>query len=378
MDKPIRNLPSGTYVELVRSLFQTLLPTTIMTISFVAVGVLIARATGDRLIAVLTGAGTIAAITRLAVVLAHRKRVADDALDVETAKICERRFALAYFSFAFILGVFGARAFFVTPPEALMLVVGLLFGYGAGCAAGLSLRPWISVPCMLMAIAPAIVSAWLASDLIYRATGTLFAVFLGGGIESMLSRYRAEAQKITMRRQFSALARRDHLTGLLNRLSLPEQFEALAASVGDRRALAVHCLDLDQFKPVNDCYGHTAGDTVLKAVSARLAGMLRGGDLGARLGGDEFVIVQTTVDQPGEAEMLARRLARAITRPYMVEGREITISASIGYALSSECGTDLEHLLKCADEALRQAKRHGGDVAKYDADFPEMPSRHIG
>lgn len=375
MERAIRNLPSGTYVELVRSLFQTLLPATIMTISFLAVGTLLSRQTGDQGLAILTGAGMIAAIARLTVILAHRKRVAQDTLDVATARIFERRFALAYFSFASLLGMFGARAFLVTPPASLMLLVGLLFGYGAGVAAGLSLRPWISVPSILMAIVPAIISAWLVSDVIYRATGTLFAAFLGGGIESMLSRYRAEARKITMRRQFFALARRDHLTGLLNRLSLQEQFEALAGPGGGQRALAVHCLDLDQFKPVNDHHGHPVGDIVLKAVSARLAGMVRGADFVARLCGDKFVIVQTGVSHPDEADMLARRLARALARPYVVEGRQITIGTSVGYVLSHEHGNDLEHLLRCADEALCHAKREGGGIARYESALPIVPVR---
>lgn len=371
------NLPGGTYVELVRSLFQTLLPTTIMAISFLAVGARLSWETGDRSLAFLTGVGAIAAIARFTVILVHRQRAAEEALDVATAKIFERRFAVVYFSFAILLGLFGARAFLVTRPETLMLVVGLLFGYGAGVAAGLSLRPWISVPSILIAIVPTIVVAWLSSDAIYRATGALFAVFLGGGVESMLRRFRSETKKITMRRQFSALARRDHLTGLLNRLSLREEFEAFGSD-GDQGSLAVHCLDLDRFKPVNDRYGHPVGDMLLQAVSARLAGMLRRSDFAARLGGDEFVVVQTGVGQAGEADMLARRIARAIAHPFIVEGQQITIGTSVGYALSSEYGNDLERLLKCADEALCQVKREGGGVAKYIKALPDIQFRRTG
>jgi len=372
VNQPVISLPDGTYVELVRSLFQTLLPATIMTFSFLAVGTLLCSETGDPMLAVLTGAGTIAAMARLTVILTHRKRAAEEALDVATARIFERRFALVYFSFAALLGMFGARAFVVIPPDMLMVVVGLLSGYGAGVAAGLSLRPWISVPSILIAIVPAVVVAWLSPNLIYQATGALFAVFVGGGIESMLSRYRSEARKITMRRQFATLARHDHLTGLLNRLSLREQFEGLAVPGSDMGTLAVHCLDLDRFKPVNDRYGHPAGDMLLKAVSARLAGMLRRSDFAARLGGDEFVIVQTGVSQPGEADLLARRLARALARPYVVGGQQITIGASVGYALSSEYGNDLERLLRGADEALCQVKREGGGTAKYEGPLPNV------
>lgn len=371
----IANLPEGTYVELVRSLFQTLLPTAIMALSFLGIGILIVRETGDPFLAFLTAAGTLAALGRLTVLLMHRRRAEEEALDIATARIFERRFAIQYFSFALVLGTFGAWAFLVAPPETRALIVGLLFGYGAGVAAGLSLRPWISVTSILMAIVPTIVAAWLSSELISRAAGTLLAVFLAGGIHSMLSRYRSETRKITMRRQFSTLARQDNLTGLPNRLSLRERFETFATVNSGNGTIAVHCLDLDRFKPVNDRFGHPAGDALLKAVSERLNGLLRRSDFAARLGGDEFVIIQQGITHADEAEILARRIVRTVAQPYVVDGHDITIGTSVGYALSSEYGNDLERLMKCADEALCQIKREGGGVAKYDKALPEVEFR---
>ncbi len=371
MKRPVTNLPEGTYVELVRSLFETLLPTTIMAFSFLAVGVLISIETRNTSLIVLTVMGVGALIARITVILVHRKQAADDALNIASAMLFERRFACAYLSFAFVLGIFGAGAFLVARPEMHMLIIGLLFGYGAGVAAGLSLRPWISVPSILMAIAPTIAMTWFASDLAHWAAGGLLAVFLSGGIQSMLSRYRSETKKITMRRQFSTLARRDDLTGLANRLSLREQYEALTRSGNNQGKFAVHCLDLDRFKPVNDRYGHPMGDALLKAVSGRLAGLMRQNDLVARLGGDEFAIVQTGVSHADEADMLARRIAKALAQPYMLEGHQVIIGTSVGYVLSSECGDDLERLLSCADEALCQVKRDGGGVAEYRPTLPE-------
>lgn len=370
--RPINSLPDGTYVELVRSLFQTLLPTTIMAVSFLAVGARVSWETGDRWLTIFTVAGGAAASARIIVILLHRRRAAQEMLDVATARILEARFARAYFCFAIVLGFFGARAFLATAPETHMLIVGLLFGYGAGVAAGLSLRPLISVPSVLMAIVPTIIVAWIAPDIIYRATGTLLAVFLAGGIESMVSRYRAEVKKITMRRHFSTLARYDDLTGLFNRLGLREQFEAFAGSGGDLGAIAVHYLDLDKFKPVNDRHGHPVGDLLLKAVAERLAGVLRRSDFAARLGGDEFVIIQTGVHHADEAEMLARRVARVLAQPFMMEAHQIMIGTSVGYVLSAEYGNDLDRLLKCADDALVQIKREGGGIARYVTPLPDV------
>jgi diguanylate cyclase (GGDEF)-like protein len=369
------HLPEGTYIELVASLFSTLLPTLIMTVSFAGIGLLLAYDAQDRGLLVITIVGSIAALCRLAVLLLHRGRVADERLTLADARRFERRYAIPYISFALALGAFGARGFLVAGPSAHMLIVGLLFGYGAGVAAGLSLRPRISVPSILLAIVPTVVIALCYPDPIYRAAGILLALFLGGGVQSMISRYRSTARQVTMRRLFGTLARSDHLTNLPNRLSLRERFEEVVRSDGGQEMIAVHCLDLDRFKPVNDRYGHPAGDALLKAVSDRLQGLLRRRDFAARLGGDEFVVVQTSLAHADEAEMLARRIARAIIQPYMIEGHEIVIGTSIGYALSTTGGSDLDRLMTQADQALCAVKRLGGGIAPYRDTLPEEEMR---
>ena len=365
MNRLSGSLPDGTYIELVRSLFATLLPTSIMAISFLAVGIFISSETPDRLLICLIALGTVAAGGRLTILLMYRRRANDEALDLPNAQVLERRFAIAYLSFAVVLGAFGARAFLIVTAETHALIVGLLFGYGAGVAAGLSLRPWISVTSIIIAIVPTIITAWTTDESAYWGTGILLAVFLGGGVESMLSRYRLETKKITMRRLFSTLARRDELTGLANRLALRERFEESAANAAGGEIIAMHCLDLDRFKPVNDRYGHPVGDALLKIVSERLAASLRGDDFAARLGGDEFVIIQKGIRHSGEADMLARRIVRAVAQPYSINGHDIMIGTSVGYALSSECGNNLDRLMRCADAALCGVKRVGGGIASY-------------
>lgn len=367
--------PEGTYIELVASLFSTLLPTMIMTVSFAGVGFLVARDAQDRGLLAITIIGSIAALCRLAVLLLHRGRAADDRLTLADARRFERRYAVAYIAFALVLGSFGARGFLVAGPSAHMLIVGLLFGYGAGVAAGLSLRPWISVPSVLLAIVPTAIVALCYADPIYRAAGILLALFLGGGVQSMIARYRSTARQVTMRRLFGTLARSDHLTSLPNRLSLRERFDEVARPGTAPGMIAVHCLDLDRFKPVNDRYGHPTGDALLKAVSERLRSLLRRNDFAARTGGDEFVVVQTSLAHAGEAEMLARRIARAIVQPYAIDGHEIVIGTSIGYALSTTGGNDLDRLMTQADQALCAIKRSGGGIAPYRDTLPEEEMR---
>ncbi|MBB5685567.1 GGDEF domain-containing protein [Sphingobium boeckii] len=360
-----RSLPHDTYVELVRSLFATLLPTVIMTTAFLTVGAVINFQTPDLLLAILMLLGGLALIARLSVLILHKKEAATARLSWERARTLERRFACAYFSFAATFSAFSARAFVVAGAEAHMLIIGLLFGYGAGVAAGLSLRPWISVTSILIATLPTIIIALLSASISYVAVGLLLAIFTIGGVESMLARYRVVAHKEMESQVFQALARRDDLTGLPNRLSLRERFEAFMAGSDAQNGIAVHCLDLDRFKPVNDLYGHPVGDALLRAVSERLTALLRRSDFAARLGGDEFVIIQTGAVYAEQADMLARRILRAIGEPFIIEGHRITIGTSVGYALSSVCGNELETLMACADEALVDIKRKGGGIVRY-------------
>ena len=294
----------------------------------------------------------------------------------ECALKLEQRFALTYFSFAVIFGAFSATAMLVGPAAVQVIVVALLVGYGAGVAAGLSLRPWISVPSIIVATIPTIIVASLTPGTESLVLGFLLVSFLAGGVNSMLSRYHVTAAEITMRRSFSTLARRDHLTGLANRLSLRERFKEFADAAGSFDIIAVHCLDLDRFKSVNDQFGHPVGDALLKAVAERLLGVLRDCDFAARTGGDEFVVVQTQAKHPVEVAALARRIAATITEPFSIEGCWIQVGISIGYILSSEYGTDIDRLVLLADRALYTVKRIGGGIAKYMASMDTAQQLH--
>ncbi len=362
------NIPDSTYIELVRSLFITLLPTTIMAISFLTIGSLIAVQMENALIASLVLLGTLAALSRIAVLLQYRGRAIQERLTVAMARSLERRYAGAYLSFAVLFGTFCASVMLIGPASFDACIIGLLFGYGAGVAAGLSLRPWISIPSLLVATVPTIIVVWREGDAIHGALGSLIAVFVGGGIQTMLDRYRRTAGDITMRRSFSMLARRDHLTGLPNRLSLRERYQDFARAAGGINIIAVHCLDLDRFKPVNDRLGHPVGDALLKAVADRLLGNIRECDFAARIGGDEFVIVQTEAKHPDEVRALATRIVEAIAQPFIVEGHTIKIATSVGYILSSTHGSDLSRLVAGADQALCAVKRSGGGIAQWEAD----------
>jgi len=168
------------------------------------------------------------------------------------------------------------------------------------------------------------------------------------------------------------LAYHDMLTGLPNRLLLGDRLhQALLAARREGHKLGLVFFDLDRFKPVNDTYGHAVGDVLLQQVATRLRGTLRASDTLARLGGDEFIVLLPRVTDSIDARKVAEDILRELSRSFMTEGFSLSISASLGVAVSPDCGEDADLLMRCADEAMYQAKLQGrGRVAVYDPAQP--------
>lgn len=159
------------------------------------------------------------------------------------------------------------------------------------------------------------------------------------------------------------LAHHDALTDLPNRALFRDRLDQAVARVRRGEAIAVHYLDLDRFKPVNDEHGHAMGDGLLRAVAGRLVKVKRETDTVARLGGDEFVFIQTDVSQVDDACAFASRVLTALSTPFAVAGKRLVIGTSIGIAVSPEHGLDPDELLKKADAALYRCKANGGGFA---------------
>ena len=164
------------------------------------------------------------------------------------------------------------------------------------------------------------------------------------------------------RRVIERAARYDALTGLLNRTALLERLDQiLARSRRTGRMVAIGVLDLDDFKPVNDGWGHAAGDAVLVTLGQRLLTSLRETDFAARIGGDEFAIVLTDLAGRGDLPAILDRLHAAITAPYTLPGDEVVrVDASFGITLYREDDADPETLLRHADAALYESKARKG------------------
>lgn len=155
------------------------------------------------------------------------------------------------------------------------------------------------------------------------------------------------------------LAFHDPLTGLANRRLLGERLShALLRNRRDEALLAVIVIDLDDFKLVNDSYGHALGDRLLQIAASRISGVLRATDLVARLGGDEFVVV-AVIDELASLSQLVERLLEAMREPVELCGVTVVVQLSVGIALHPDDGDDAETLLRQADAAMYSAKAEG-------------------
>ncbi len=175
------------------------------------------------------------------------------------------------------------------------------------------------------------------------------------------------ARDLTERRkteqQMRYMAQHDSLTGLPNRaLFMDRLHQALTYCSRHQGQLAVLLLDLNKFKPVNDEYGHAAGDELLKATGESLRKLLRASDTVARLGGDEFVVLLPQLESPLEASRVAEKITAALSQPFVLSMTTVQIGCSIGQAQFPDDGSDAEQLIRIADERMYQQKqqRHQG------------------
>jgi diguanylate cyclase (GGDEF)-like protein len=181
------------------------------------------------------------------------------------------------------------------------------------------------------------------------------------------------AAKIAEREQrITQLAFNDTLTGLPNRTMFQQQLEhAFRASEGNGSLFALHCLDLDQFKVINDTLGHPAGDLLLIEAAHRLQHAARGHFV-ARLGGDEFVVLQSIGEDRDAIDRLARDILITMAQPLSVDGNQFVPSTSIGIAIAPQDGEDGGTLLRNADLALYRAKEAGrGTYAFFEQSLNE-------
>ncbi len=176
-------------------------------------------------------------------------------------------------------------------------------------------------------------------------------------------------QRMSAELQLRHVASHDALTGLQNRASLERELvRAIKRSNRHRMRFAVMFIDLDRFKQINDTLGHGVGDRMIRVCGERLKALMREDDTVARFGGDEFVLLMENLSSPADAAVLAKKALACFEEPFLTDGHELHISASIGVSVYPEDGSDAETLVKNADTAMYRAKDRGrGSYCFYTA-----------
>lgn len=206
--------------------------------------------------------------------------------------------------------------------------------------------------------------------------GALFdmLVFMRIAVMRAADAHRAALRATRERDSLISLAHSDPLTGLLNRRGMMSALEAALPRAQDSSMAAVYVLDLDQFKPVNDRYGHDVGDELLIAIGQRLRDTLRGGDAVARFGGDEFVVLANALKNDKQARELGQKLLDAFRLPFSLSQHTCSVGITIGYALTPGDATDAHALLKSADAAMYAGKQSGKNCVRRIGTLDAQPA----
>ncbi|MDQ0571163.1 diguanylate cyclase (GGDEF)-like protein/PAS domain S-box-containing protein [Variovorax paradoxus] len=180
------------------------------------------------------------------------------------------------------------------------------------------------------------------------------------------ARRAAEQERFHAQKQVFHMSRHDVLTGLPNRVAFVEAMEEHLRHATANFALALLTVDLDDFKAVNDSYGHHAGDSLLRQAAERLRHCVRDTDFVARLGGDEFAVGLPGLRRPDDAGEMARRLIAVLSQPFDMDGPSVVIGASVGISVAPDDGTSAYQITKASDVALYRAKAAGrGTYFRY-------------
>lgn len=180
------------------------------------------------------------------------------------------------------------------------------------------------------------------------------------GIGEDITQYKEAQERLVQ------IARYDHLTDLPNRRFFYESLTKILSRAHDNHALVgILSIDLDRFKVINDSLGHAAGDDLLRQVATRLLTCVRARDTVGRLGGDEFAIALAQLSRPDDAQGVAGKVLGALAKPFVLEGRDVYMSGSIGIALYPADSAELDELLRFADAAMYRAKEDGRNTFRY-------------
>ncbi len=370
---------------LVESLYASPRSLIIGALTSSAITATVSIVSGDRAMVICAIAIAIVACIRIAdavrLELRVPKRATPNKAPGRRREIVYRVGALCYSA---LLGTFGLLTLLNTSDGVLqLLAVTTTIGYAAGIAGRNAGRPWIALAQLCCASLPLAVGLIVSFDLLKIVLAVVIILFVVAMMDITLQTYSvilkatlASREKAALAEHHAAIARRDDLTGVANRTAFRERFEArLRALDGGSQWLAIHWIDLDRFKEINDSFGHLAGNALLVCIAGRLDEAFGSAGIVARLGGDEFAVV-CEIEHRDAANSIGHRIIELVERPVDHDGRLLRVGASLGIAIAPADGADADTLLKNADLALYRAKDTGrGRMCFYEPLMDEKVQR---
>jgi diguanylate cyclase (GGDEF)-like protein len=253
---------------------------------------------------------------------------------------------------------------------------GTLEGYGAAQAA----RFWILLRSSQDVVIVHSPSWWTADRIGFALLGTL-AITVGGFVWAFVLRRRVEQQTRELRESrelYRHMAHHDALTGLATRTLLHDRLQvALDRAQRFGKNIALLMLDLDKFKDINDYFGHSAGDQVLRVTAQRIRATIRKTDSVARMGGDEFIVLLNDLADAGQAEQIAAKIVAVLSEPVKVGKFQVPLSVSVGVCTLEDEEVDAEVLIRRVDAAMYRAKARGrGCFQVFTGDMAAHSHRH--
>lgn len=310
----------------------------------------------------------IVAAGRYAVIAAHARFS-----EHRPAIYWERLFAGGAFLAGCSWGLSTLWLFPQNPPEYQFFVVIVAMGLAAGAASSLSAAPLAYLLFLFPTLAPAAIHILLEPGTLAEVAGISAIIYGLAMIPIGLNNARMMTTALNLRfanlelaRELEAIATRDTLTGLPNRLILVERLNtALKRADRGEHDVAVAFVDCDGFKKINDTYGHQAGDEYLQRIAGVLQACVRDVDTVARLGGDEFIVLLERCGSKSDVERIVKRMLEASSREICIGAVTVKPRFSMGVTCYPRDGTDPETLIQQADEAMYAAKRAGGNGFRF-------------
>jgi len=373
--KPSRALPESISVELVRILIGGRVQIIVMAITVAVVAAFACKGRSGFIVAALATYTIILLVQRYFLMAEVTRKGVARLLSYDESTAWLARYRPLILRYGTAIGAMNLVAVIGGDWVTRMFVVVEIFGLCAGQVSRTSASPKLCATVVLSGALPtglAFLGVGLVDQDLRAATasacvGLIIISYAISSLGVIAFNYRTILSHLESKRHLASVARVDELTGLPNRLGLREGLADAMEKCGEESArIALHLIDLDGFKRVNDAHGHPAGDRLLRAVGERLASNVRGEDVAYRLGGDEFAVVQRNIVGHDEIELLGRRLIRALSEPFYIRDLKITIGASDGTAIAPSDAEDCDTLMERADEALYQSKAAGkGTVTRW-------------